>query len=164
MLFLSFFRVVFYLLSYLVVLLLTLILHPWILKLPGRTIQVRRSMIKVETDSSLMNRQSINSMEVVTTRYFPFTFWVFDFDDIIHSYNMWLGLVGMNYIYAYCRLLGVERCLSSFPYIYAILKGYRYWYRVRGTRFLKNLRCVRNFKIYKKQICISTSPNCISWS
>lgn len=121
----------FYLLSYLVVLLLTLILHPWILKLPPRTIQVRPSMIKVETDSKLSNRQSINSMEVVTTRYFPFTSWVFDFDDIIHSYNMWLGLVGMNYIYAQCRLLAC-RDISLLVSLYLCNLeriSVRYWYR-----------------------------------
>nr|KYP37196.1 putative RNA-dependent RNA polymerase 3 [Cajanus cajan] len=40
-------------------------------KLPPRTIQVRPSMIKVETDSSLLNKQSINSVEVVTTSNKP---------------------------------------------------------------------------------------------
>ncbi|XP_027358466.1 probable RNA-dependent RNA polymerase 3 isoform X2 [Abrus precatorius] len=40
-------------------------------KLPPRTIQVRPSMIKVETDSSLPNIQTINSMEVVTTSNKP---------------------------------------------------------------------------------------------
>ncbi|CAL5186422.1 unnamed protein product [Lathyrus oleraceus] len=40
-------------------------------KLPPRTIQVRPSMIKVETDPSLSNTQSLNSLEVVTTSHKP---------------------------------------------------------------------------------------------
>ncbi|XP_058722361.1 probable RNA-dependent RNA polymerase 5 isoform X2 [Vicia villosa] len=40
-------------------------------KLPPRTIQVRPSMIKVETDPSLSNTQSLNSVEVVTTSQKP---------------------------------------------------------------------------------------------
>ncbi|KAK7314414.1 hypothetical protein VNO77_32936 [Canavalia gladiata] len=40
-------------------------------KLNPRTIQVRPSMIKVETDSSAQNIQSINSIEVVTTSIKP---------------------------------------------------------------------------------------------
>ncbi|KAI5442021.1 hypothetical protein KIW84_011186 [Lathyrus oleraceus] len=51
--------------------LLTMILHLQILKLPPRTIQVRPSMIKVETDPSLSNTQSLNSLEVVTTSHKP---------------------------------------------------------------------------------------------
>ncbi|TKY44577.1 RNA-dependent RNA polymerase 4 [Spatholobus suberectus] len=40
-------------------------------KLPPRTIQVRPSMIKVATDLSLRNMQSINSMEVINTSNKP---------------------------------------------------------------------------------------------
>lgn len=39
------------------------------MQLPSRTIQIRDSMIKVETDPNLENAETENSLEVVGTRY-----------------------------------------------------------------------------------------------
>jgi hypothetical protein len=58
-------------------LILTITLNISILKLPPKTIHVRPSMTKVKEDkdltSGLSKVQSINSLEVVTTRYFTFS-------------------------------------------------------------------------------------------
>jgi membrane protein insertase Oxa1/YidC/SpoIIIJ len=62
---------------FLAMLLLTITLNLSILKLSPKTIHVRPSMTKVKEDkdltSGLSKVQSINSLEVVTTRYFTFS-------------------------------------------------------------------------------------------
>ncbi|KAL6006093.1 hypothetical protein ACLOJK_040138 [Asimina triloba] len=49
----------------------TLLVNKKVRTLPPKTIQIRPSMIKVETDPKLLNVQSINSFEIVTTSNRP---------------------------------------------------------------------------------------------